>query len=155
MATIVHVLWLAAERALFSCNDQALWYFFSARRLFWVLSKTYERMGENNRKYGQSSTLCSITEKKLTYGYWYFFSMSDEESHSTRKRIRKISSGVFIVFLNGTKRPYNKYLLTLSFGHYREISDLGLDVLTSLSLGQYIKASVWDFPVMTSLSVNK
>ena len=36
-----------------------------------------------------------------------------------------------------------------------EISDLGLDVLTSLSLGQYIKASVWDFPVMASLSVNK
>ena len=41
------------------------------------------------------------------------------------------------------------------FGHYREISDLGLNVLTSLSLGQYIKASVRDFPVMTSLSVNK
>ena len=28
------------------------------------------------------------------------------------------------------------------FRHYREISDLGLNVLTSLSLGQYIKASV-------------
>ena len=41
------------------------------------------------------------------------------------------------------------------FGHYREISDLGLDVLTSLSLGQYIKASIWGFPVMTSLLVNK
>ena len=24
MATIVHALWLAAERALFSCNDRAL-----------------------------------------------------------------------------------------------------------------------------------
>ena len=32
MATIVHVLWLAAE--------QALWNFFSAQRLFWVVSKT-------------------------------------------------------------------------------------------------------------------
>ena len=40
MATIVRTLWLAAERALFSCNDRALWNFFSARRLFWVASKT-------------------------------------------------------------------------------------------------------------------
>ena len=40
MATIVRALWLAAERALFSCNDRALWNFFSARRLFWVVSKT-------------------------------------------------------------------------------------------------------------------
>ncbi len=38
MATIVHALWLAAERALFSCNDRALWKFFSARQFFelWV-----------------------------------------------------------------------------------------------------------------------
>ena len=28
MATIVRALWLAAERALFSCNDRALWIFF-------------------------------------------------------------------------------------------------------------------------------
>ena len=40
MATIVHALWLAAERALFSCNDRALWNFFSVQRLFWVVSKT-------------------------------------------------------------------------------------------------------------------
>ena len=36
-----------------------------------------------------------------------------------------------------------------SFGHCREILDVGLDVLTSLSLCQYIKVSVWDFPVLT------
>ena len=30
MATIVCALWLAAERARFSCNDRALWKFFSA-----------------------------------------------------------------------------------------------------------------------------
>ena len=40
MATIVRTLWLAAERALFSCNDRALWNFFSAWRFFWVVSKT-------------------------------------------------------------------------------------------------------------------
>ena len=34
--------------------------------------------------------------KKLAYRY--FFSMSDEESHSARKRMSKITSGVFIVF---------------------------------------------------------
>ena len=48
MATIVRALWLAAERTLFSCNDRALWKFFSTR-LFWVASKTYERVGENNK----------------------------------------------------------------------------------------------------------
>ena len=50
MATIVRALWLATERALFSCNDRALWKFYSARQLFWVLSKSYELVGENNRK---------------------------------------------------------------------------------------------------------
>ena len=40
MASIVRAPWLAAERALFSCNDRALWDFSLARRLFWVVSKT-------------------------------------------------------------------------------------------------------------------
>ena len=53
-------------------------------------------------------------------------------------------------FRSSMKRPsYNNR----PFSHYREISDLSLDVLTLLSLGQYI--TVWGFPVMTSLSVNK
>ena len=50
MATIVRPLWLAAEWALFSCNDRALWNF---SRLFWVASKSNERVGENNKKDGQ------------------------------------------------------------------------------------------------------
>ena len=50
MATIVRPLWLAAEWALFSCNDWALWNF---SRLFWVASKSNERVGENNKKDGQ------------------------------------------------------------------------------------------------------
>ena len=54
------------------------------------------RVGENNRKRGQSASLFSITEKKLAYRY--FFSMSDEESRSAHKRMWKITSGVFIVF---------------------------------------------------------
>ena len=64
---IVHTLWLAAERALFSCNDQSLWNIFSAQRLFWVVSKTikvYERMGGNDKKDGQSTIIISITERK-------------------------------------------------------------------------------------------
>ena len=53
-------------------------------------------------------------------------------------------------FRSSMKRPsYNNR----PFSHYREISDLSLDVLTLLSLGQY--TTVWGFPVMTSLSVNK
>ena len=50
MAKIVRPLWSAAEWALFSCNDQALWNF---SRLFWVASKSTERVGENNKKDGQ------------------------------------------------------------------------------------------------------
>ena len=34
----------------------------------------------------------------------YFFSMSDEESHSARKRMWKIASCVFIVVLNSAKK---------------------------------------------------
>ena len=52
------------------------------------------RVGENNRKDGQSTTLFSITERRTRY----FFSMSDEESRTTCKRMWKITIGVFIVF---------------------------------------------------------
>ena len=41
----------------------------------------------------------------------YFFSMSDEESRSARKRMWKITCGVqFILFFSriALKRPYNK-----------------------------------------------
>ena len=67
------------------------------------------RVGENNRKDEQSTTIFSITErKKLTYRY--FFGMGDEESPSARKRMWKAASSVFIVFFLRTalKRPYNK-----------------------------------------------
>ena len=66
MATIVHMLWLAAERALFSCNGQALWKFSSAQQLFQVVSKSYERIGENNKNDGKSTTSFSIPDKKNT-----------------------------------------------------------------------------------------
>ena len=61
--------------------------------------------------------------------------MSDEESHSARKRMWKITSGVFIVFFL-RKAPSVRSLQGES-----QI-DRGLDVLTSLSLDQYIKAEV-------------
>ena len=50
MATIVRVLWLAAERALFSCNDQALWKFFLAQRLVWVVSKATIAWAKTTKK---------------------------------------------------------------------------------------------------------
>ena len=31
-------------------NDRVLWKFFSARRLFWVVNKSFERVDENNKK---------------------------------------------------------------------------------------------------------
>ena len=70
MVIIVRTLWLAAERALFSYNDRWLWNIFSAQQLFWVVSKTmkvYERVGENDKKEGQSTTIISITERKTTF----------------------------------------------------------------------------------------
>ena len=54
MATIARALWLVAERVLFSCNDRALWNFFSNRRLFWVVSKTtcaWAKTTKNMTKY--------------------------------------------------------------------------------------------------------
>ena len=50
MATIVRALWLAAERTLFSCNDWALWKFFSARRLFWIVRKKLQACGRKQQK---------------------------------------------------------------------------------------------------------
>ena len=47
MATIVHLLWLAAEWALLSCNDLALWNF---SRLFWVASKSKTTKNNNGQK---------------------------------------------------------------------------------------------------------
>ena len=43
------------------------------------------RVRESNRKDGQSTTIFSITEEKLSYRY--FFSMSDEESRNAYKRM--------------------------------------------------------------------
>ena len=148
MATIVRALWLDAERARFPCNDWPLWKSFSARRLIWVMSKIYEREGENNKNYRQNITIYSITERNIL-AYRYFFSMSDEESHSARKRMLKITSGVFycIHIINN--------LLTSSVRSLQGNPRPRPWCLTSQSLGQYIKTSVWDFPVMTSLWVNK
>ena len=83
--------------------------------------------------------------------------MSDEESHSGRKRMWKINSNVVIVFFLriALRKHIINSLLTPSVRSLQEISDQGLDVLTSLSLGQYTKVLVWDFPVMSSLSVIK
>ena len=50
MATIERALWLAAEKEKYSCqDDRALRKLFSAQRLFWVVSKSYELEGENNK----------------------------------------------------------------------------------------------------------
>ena len=65
------------------------------------------RIGENNRKDGQNITIFSITEKKKEkkkLAYRYFCSMSDEESRSARKRMWKITSGVFIVFFKNSAK---------------------------------------------------
>ena len=66
------------------------------------------RVGENNRKYGQNTTISSTTERKTSIQI--LLSTSDEESRSAPKRMWKITSGVLIVFFLriALKRPYNK-----------------------------------------------
>ena len=56
-------------------------------------------VGEKNKKGGQSKTIFLTTERKTSIQVMYM--MSDEESHSVRKRMWKITSGVFIVFFLG------------------------------------------------------
>ena len=65
------------------------------------------RVGENNRKDGQSTTIFSITERK-TSAQISITSMSHKESRSARKLMWKIASGVFIVFFILRIAPYNK-----------------------------------------------
>ena len=68
-------------------------------------------VGENNKSNGQSTTIkVSINERKTSI---YFISKSDEEGHSARKRMWKITSGIYMVFFLriALKRPYNKYYL--------------------------------------------
>ena len=94
MATIVRTLWLAAERALFSCNDRALWNFFSARQLFWVVSKTRWTWQKQRKRWTKVQLYFQYLKEKLAFRY--FFSMSDEESRSARKQMRKIP--VFLLY---------------------------------------------------------
>ena len=67
------------------------------------------RVGENNRKDGQSTTIFSITERKTSVQI-SMTSMSHKESRSARKWMWKITSDVFIVFFLRTalKRPNQK-----------------------------------------------
>ena len=65
------------------------------------------RVGENNRKDGQSTTIFSMTNTKTSIQ----IRMSDEKSRNTRKRMWKITSGVSVEFFSkniALKRPYNK-----------------------------------------------
>ena len=64
--------------------------------------QSYERVGENNKKDGQSKIIFSVTERKTSIHLLLLYMMSEEESQSVRKWMWKITSGVFIV------GPYNK-----------------------------------------------
>ena len=79
--------------------------------------------------------------------------MPCESSHLKVNNFQRISNQTRALLKNSediltTSRKFlsnrTRYILLTNWewGHYREISDQGLD-------GQYIKAEVWDFPVMT------
>ena len=72
-------------------------------------------MGENNKKDGQSEVNLYFQQLKEKLSYIYFFSISNEESHSARKH--KITSGVFNVFFkNSAKKGHiiNNLLTSLA-----------------------------------------
>ena len=71
MATIVHALCLAADRALFSSNDRALWNFFSAWRLFWVVSKTTCAWAKTTENMDKIQLYFQQLKEKLAYGYFF------------------------------------------------------------------------------------
>ena len=103
MAIIVRALWLAAELTLFSYNDRALWNFFSAQRLFWIVSKATNAWGNN----GQSKTIFSILKEKLAYIYFYSKRMSDEESHSAKANVGNYFRNFYcIIFRNIAKKGH-------------------------------------------------
>ena len=79
----------------------------------------------------------------------YFFSMSDEKSHSESEFIIQRTKNR--PKLSQRKSYIIDNLLTSSVRSLQGNLRPGLDVLTSLSLGEYIKASIWDFPVIPSL----
>ena len=74
--------------------------FFRAQRLFWVVSKSYEREGENNKKYRQKIKL-SLHKLKEKYVHTDP-SLSDGESRSENEIL-------FVFFLRiAPNRTYTK-----------------------------------------------
>ena len=108
IVTIVRELWLATERALFSCNDRALWNFFRLDDSFELWGKLRARGRKHQKRWTKFNYIFNNWKKKLAYRY--FFRMSDEGSPSARKRMWRVASGVFIVFFLRIvlKRTYNK-----------------------------------------------
>ena len=101
MTTLVRALWLAADRASFSCNDLLLWKFFSTWRLFRAVSKRYLLEGETNKKCRKHNYLLNNWKKKKL-AYRYFFSMSDEQNQSESEFYYPQEEE------QRQKRPYNK-----------------------------------------------
>ena len=83
--------------------------FFSPLNGSFELRVKLRALGRKQQKGVQSKTIFSITERNTSIHILLYYTMSDEESHSARKRMWKTTSGVFILFflriaLNG---PYN------------------------------------------------
>ena len=74
MATIVRALWLV-ERALFSCNDRALWNFAPLNGSFelWVKRKQQRRWAKTTKTMDKVNYIFN-TELKEKLAYVYFFS---------------------------------------------------------------------------------
>ena len=70
---------------------------FSAWRLFWIVCKTTRAWAKTTEKMDKVQLYFQYLKEKLAYKY--FFSMNDVESRSARKRMWKITSSVFIVFV--------------------------------------------------------
>ena len=128
-ATVVCALWLAAEPARFSCNEQALWIFFKVVKFGLDLDVIKTKIVPLSKK------LCLVVSIASTG--LFQFTEHDLEWPS------KLATGCWKLLPKFLHIRDN--LLTSSTQSLREKLRLHLDVMTS----------VWDFPVMTSLLADK
>ena len=104
----VCALWLAPERARFSCNDRALWKFFSAWRLFWVVRKICPRSWRNKDK------ICLMVKETVSCVFdciARFVSVQHDLEWLLKRPsgFGKLLPVFYCIFLRMTlKRPFNK-----------------------------------------------
>ena len=93
---------------------------------------------------------CAWSKWQLKKSIWVLCGCNNLSQCRVSNWVRElnVSLGCPFSLFGAEINDYNILLINREWGHYRGISDRGLDVLTERQRGQYIKDEVWDFPVM-------